>query len=178
MQKDHIEKSYASAIISLAAEQKQNILQEFLKFQELIDTNNSLKKILFFDIFTRGEKRDLLENLLLDKNFSNLFKNFLFFLVEERRLTLFSSILKEIILDADRSNGFVRGSIVGSESSMDERDLFKIEEIFKGKLKREIKLSYRQDLKISAGVKVRVEDLLLDLSLEKQLKNLKESILE
>ncbi len=178
MKESNIVKAYAKALIKLAEEQKIDTAEEMTRLNILINESNDLETLLFLDVFTGEEKKSVLEVIFQRLSFSNLFKNFLFFLLEEKRFSLFPLIYKEVIVIDDFKKGFMRGTVESAEDQIDERVVEKLKILLEQKLGLKADLTFVKNPNISAGFKVTVGDLQLDASLERQLELLKQSIFE
>jgi len=176
--KEHIvSKAYARAVISLAKENNFSIAEELTKFNELINSSNNLENVLFLDIFNSEEKLAVLGDLFKKTNPPKMFVEFIYFLVQERRMSLLPSIWKEVIVIDDHNKGFLRGVIEGADENLSDDVLNKLKAYLKTKTGKETVLDYKQTEKITAGYRVTVEDLQLDASVDNQLEQFKNSLL-
>ena len=173
-----VSRAYARAIGEISNELNINLSQELTKVWEAISSCNDLENLLFFDVFTLEERSETL-SVILDKLQSHaVIKNFLLFLVQEKRMSIFPLIYKEIIIAEDFKDGFISGEIEGPEDKIDDQMLSKIKNYLEEKLNLKTRLDYKRNEKISAGYKVTVGDLQLDATLENQLKRFKEEVLQ
>jgi len=171
-----IAKVYAKSIMELAGESIDSA-KELTDFNLLINECNNLENVLFSEVFTMDEKKDVLTAVLEKLKLSDLTNKFLTFLFNEKRFNLFPLIYKEVIVLDDDRKGFLRGVVEGAEESIDPSVLKKIKTYLKGKLEKETELEYRKNESLSAGYRMTVDDLQLDASLENQLENFKSSVL-
>ncbi len=172
-----VAKAYAKSIYELADENKVNIVDELNELNILINQNNHFENLLFSEVFSVEEKTAVLNDVFSKLNSSSLVKNIVFFLINEARMGLFPLIYKDVVVLDDDKKGFLRGTIEGSDSEANEEFKNKIVNYLKTKLNKNVELDYAQNANISAGYRVTVEDLQLDASLENQLENFKNSVL-
>ncbi|MFN8369996.1 MAG: F0F1 ATP synthase subunit delta [Bacteriovoracaceae bacterium] len=172
-----IARAYAKSLIELGEQQKLDIVKEITDFSELISSSNQLENLLFLDVFTIDEKKAVLIDIFNKAQYSNLLKNFIFMIMDEKRLSLFPQIFKETVVIEDDRKGFLKGTIEGAETQLDPAVLEKIKKFLEEKIKRKPFLTYIQNGNISAGYKITAEDLQLDATLENQLEQLRENIL-
>ena len=177
MSLQNISWTYAKAITQLAEEKKLDIAKDLTQFSELINKNNDLETLLFSDVFTVEERKDVLNEVIKKFNISPMVSDFLFFLLNEKRIGLFPLVFKNVIVMDDDKKGFLRGTIEGPGVSIDKAQKEKIINYLKGKLNKEVDLTFVSSKKITAGYRITVEDLQLDASLENQLDKFKESLL-
>lgn len=177
MSLQNISWTYAKAITQLGDEKKLDIAKELTEFSHLINMNNDLETLLFSDMFTIEEKKDVLVQVIKKFNISQVVSDLLFFLLQEKRIGLFPQIFKDVVVIDDDKKGFLRGIIEGPGTSIDENQKKKILNYLKSKLNKEVDLEFVPSTKITAGYRITVEDLQLDASLENQLDKFKESLL-
>ena len=177
MKEQIIAKAYAQSLVELSEELKLDLPSELTKLTEAINQNNNFETLLFLDVFTNEEKWSVLDVVTTKLNLSGTTKNFLQFLIQEKRMGLFPMIFKNIIVIDDHKKGFLRGTIEGSEDQISDDVKNKLKAYLQKKLGKEAILTYEKNDSMSAGYRVTVEDLQLDASLEHQLENFKESVL-
>ena len=177
MSLQNISWTYAKAITQLAEEKKLDIAKDLTEFNELINKNNDLETLLFSEVFTVEERREVLNEVFKKFNISPMVSDLLLFLLNEKRIGLFPLVFKNVIVMDDDKKGFLRGTIEGPGVSIDKAQKEKIINYLKGKLNKEVDLTFVSSKKITAGYRITVEDLQLDASLENQLDKFKESLL-
>lgn len=175
MSLQNISWTYAKAITQFAEDKRIDIAKEMTDFSELINKCNDLENLLFSDVFTVEEKVSVLKEISRKFNVSSLLSNFLYFLLQEKRIGLFPTVFKNVVVIDDDKNGFLRGTIEGP--SIDESQKQQIINYLKDRLNKEVDLVFIPSNKITAGYRITVEDLQLDASLDSQLDKLKESLL-
>lgn len=177
MKEQIIAKAYAQSIVELATELKQDLVGELTKLTEVINKSNDLETLLFLDLFTAEEKLSVLNEIMKKLNLSQTTVNFMHFLIDQKRIGLMPIIFKNVIVIDDHNKGFLRGTIEGSEESIPADVKEKLKAYLQQKLGKEAVLEYKKSAKVTAGYRVKVEDLMLDASLENQLDQFKTEIL-
>jgi F-type H+-transporting ATPase subunit delta len=172
-----VSKIYAHSLLELGAEKKDSIVEQFTKLTEIINKANLLENVLFLDVFTQDEKKNVFADIAKKYNFSDLMVGMVNFLIEEKRIGLLPLIVKELIVLDDEKKGFLRGTIEGAEDSLDEKIIEQMKQFLKERLGKEPQLKYVQNDMISAGYRVTVEDLQMDASLDYQLEKFKQSVI-
>ncbi|MCY4523828.1 MAG: F0F1 ATP synthase subunit delta, partial [Halobacteriovoraceae bacterium] len=109
---------------------------------------------------------------------SSVFRDFIVFILQEKRMLFFSMILKEAKKLADDKKGVVHGEIEGIERSLSENVRKKLVGYLERHLKKKVIFNYSVNNKITSGYRVVVDDLQLDASVDKQLDIFEESLLE
>ena len=177
MKAQSVAKVYAKSILELGDEQKVKIAEELTKLTEAINKSNDLENVLFLEVFTSEEKRNVFIDVAKKLSLSTLTTEAVKYLIDEKRIGLLPLIFKEIIVIDDERKGFIKGVIEGNGVEIDVAFKKKIETFIKAKLGRDPHLDYVQNTNLSAGYKVTVEDLQLDASLDNQLEKFKQSVL-
>jgi F-type H+-transporting ATPase subunit delta len=172
-----VAKAYAQALIQLGETSNVNVAGELTALTELINSSNDLENVLFIDVFTVEEKANVLDAVMKKLNTSVITANFIRFLLQEKRLGIFPLIFKEVIVIDDHKRGFLRGTVEGADQSPNAEFVAKIKSYLEQKIGKSIDLTYKKNEEISAGYRVTVEDLQLDASLENQLNQFKDSVL-
>lgn len=177
MKERDIAKVYANSIINLSKTENFDLIKELEKFVEVLNLSNELESVLFSDAFTEIEKINVLTDISAKVSINKSIKNFLTFLITEKRIGLFNIIYKEVIVADDYAKGFIRGTIEGSEPQIDEKTKTRLTNFLKKELGKEPDLEYVHSEYITAGYKVKVDDYLLDASLDNQLDSFKKTIM-
>ena len=177
MKEQIIAKAYAQSLVELSEELKLDLASELTKLNEAINKSNDFETLLFLDVFTAEEKWGVLDVVMGKLGLSQITKNFMHFLIEEKRIGLMPMIFKNVIVIDDHKKGFLRGTIEGSEDTIPDDVKEKLKAYLQQKLGRSAILEYSKNENVSAGYRVTVEDLQLDASLENQLEKFKESVL-
>lgn len=177
MKEKNVAKAYAKAIYSLGKESNVDTANELTTLTETINKSNDLENVMFLDVFTPEEKLSVINTVLDKLGLSAIVKSFINFLLQEKRIGILPLIIKEVIVMDDHEKGFMRGTIEGYADSIDTESLEKIKAFVKKQVGAEPELTYVKNEKITAGVRVTVEDYQIDASVDKQLNTLKESII-
>ncbi len=177
MKEQSVAKVYAKSLLELGDERKVNIADELTKLTEVINKSNELENIMFLELFTLEEKKNVFVEIAKKLSLSDITTETIKFLIDEKRIGILPLIIKEVIVMDDERKGFLKGTIEGTATQIDPAFKAKIEGFLKQKLGREPHLDYIQNPNLSAGYKVTVEDLQLDASLDNQLEQFKQSIL-
>lgn len=177
MKVENIAKAYAKSLKELGREANADVASELTSLTEVINENNDLETALFLDLFTVEEKENVLIDVVEKMKLSDLVKSFLCFLNQEKRIGILPLIFKELVVLDDHEKGFLKGQIEGANESVDPDFEKNVKAYLEKEMNKKIELSYVQSDKVSAGYRVTVEDLQLDASLDNQLKNFKETVL-
>jgi F-type H+-transporting ATPase subunit delta len=88
---------YAHALLEMAVEQKENLVEELVALTETVNNSNQLENVLFLDVFTTDEKRAVFNDIAQRSGFSPLVITSVNFLIEERRIGLLLRGLRSVV---------------------------------------------------------------------------------
>ena len=121
------------------------------------------------------ERRDLIKEV--DNN-SSLFNNFLFLLLDERKIRYLKEILSKFLKLVNKEKGIIEGEVY-TTIVLQSTQLEKIEQGLSKKIGKEVKLRPILDKEIVGGIKVVLEEKIWDYTLSNQIKELaKEMIIK
>jgi F-type H+-transporting ATPase subunit delta len=172
-----VAKVYAKAFLDLGNEQNIKVVDELIKLTEVLNKSNDLESVLFLDVFTTDEKKSVFDSVSKKLNLSVLVHNFINFLIDEKRMNLMPLIFKEAVVIDDHLKGFIKGTIEGATIDVPVKITEQVKVFLAKSLGKKPELVYKQNLNLSAGYKITVEDLQLDASLENQLEIFKQSVI-
>lgn len=177
MKEKLIAKSYAKTISQLGQELNVDAADELTKLTTTINENNDLETLLFLDVFTPEEKQNVLDDVMKKLGLSQVVTHFMKFLLQEKRISLFPLIYKDVVVLDDEAKGFMRGTVEGVFNEADASFTEKMTSFLSDRLGKKIVLSYKKNEDMTAGYRFTVGDLQLDASLDNQLNKFKETVL-
>lgn len=160
---------YAKALFQLSKESNVDIVKEVTSFNEAVRLSNDLENVLFLGVFSIEEKIAVFSDIVEAQGHSDFFKNFFSFVITENRMDLFHLIYKELVVMDDADKGFVRGTIEGKEDTVSTEILNKVNLMVKQRVGLTPNLEYKKNKNITAGMRIKVEDFLIDATIDSQL---------
>lgn len=162
-------KRYAQALFETMQDKNfDEILFEFEKVVEIINNNEDFKSFLSNPVISNDDKKKTAEECF--QNFSSEVKNFLFILIDEKRINCLDEIkafLKDKIND---KNNLVNANITLAFDVNDEIKNQIIQRL-KNKLQKDVNANFVVNPNIIGGLKIQVKDTVIDLSINKRLEN-------
>ena len=178
MKNSIVAKVYAQAVVKLAEEKSCPIFSDITAIIDLLNHSPMLEQVLFLKVFTEIEKNQILNDVLVKLEINQLTKNFLLFLLAEKRLSLLPQIYKELITIEDASKGFMKVYVEGPLDQLELKAQASLEKYLLEKLGYKSSITYKKNEKISAGYQVSAGDYLLDATLKTQLNSFKNTFFE
>lgn len=171
-------KRYANSLIEIALDGKlsfEEIQAELDKIKTILDSSQDLYFVLTNPVISLTDKSEVAKSVF-EKDINGLIQNFIQLLIEKGRFNLINNIIiiySELI---DKIKNVARIEIV-SAIDLDENRKETIQNELSNKLKKEIKVEYKTQKDILAGLVFKIDDNVLDTSLAHKLEELKKAII-
>ena len=165
---------YAAALYQLAINSKQvdPILQELNLFNELIEENEQLQKLVYSPVFGSDEKSAAITQLLRKAKAKDLVVQFVGTIAKNGRLFAIKEIISAFNKEVEIKRGKVSAEVV-SAIPLDEK---RIAQIHKSILSisgaKDVSLKMRVDSSLIGGLVIRIGSRMIDTSLKTKLKRL------
>lgn len=174
---NEVARVYASSLAEIGQENNiLNQLEEEMKFvAELIKEDRELNLFLTSPGFPKDSKKDFISKVFSGKLSENTV-NFLSLLVENDRQAIVGDIYQALNELIDELNNRKKVTIVSCEK-LDESSIENIKAKLKNKLNKDIIINEKIDETILGGIIIKVDDLVIDGSLSKGLKNIRKNLL-
>ncbi len=165
---------YAAALYQLATNSKQvdSILQELNLFNQLIEENEQLQKLVYSPVFGSDEKSAAITQLLRKAKAKDLVVQFIGTITNNGRLFAIKEIISAFNKEVEIKRGKVSAEVV-SAIPLDEK---RIAQIHKSILSisgaKDVSLKMRVDSSLIGGLVIRIGSRMFDTSLKTKLKRL------
>ena len=160
-----ISKNYAKAILAnLFSEQKENQMQqELMLIDNLLAKNDQCKKIFESPVEYKTIKIKLIKSIAKEQNLSQNLEMFLSLLVINNRINMLSDIIKSFrnLLNEKREIKFVE---ISSAKELSAEEKKYLSEQIENDLKHSIYTRFSQDETLIAGMVIKYDSKLIDLS--------------
>ena len=167
-------KRYAQALSQSAMENLDEINQNLALVDEVIFQNDDFKTFFSHPIVSLKDKKDTLNETLADKIHEKSL-NFLNTLLDEGRFSIFKTIYelfkKEVDLIKNKQQIYVTSAI-----SLDAEQKERLNNELAKKLQKDVILNYEQNEEILAGLVIKFEDNVIDLSLKTKFDEIRKNI--
>lgn len=173
MSNQRVAQRYASALMSLTAEQKKPdaIADDLLLVLSTLEKSRDLVKVLTSPIVSKEKKKAIISEVF-KKKVGALTSGYLAQVVDKGREDILVEILKQYFILRDEAMGIVRVSVKTSVefSSKQEKELQKKLEAM---TKKNVEITFSIDSSLKGGFVARIGDTVLDGSIKRQLELLK-----
>lgn len=167
--------SYSKALYELGKEN--NELDIFVNYAKIFSSllKSDLTIFSFFNNIniTEKDKEKVIKNLFKSKN--NVFQNFIFLLIKERKFKNIIEIFDVFIKQYNNEKNILNG-LVYTTKELKKETLKKIESSFSKKLGKKVYLENLIDKELIAGISVQIENKIWSNNIKENLKLLKNDL--
>ena len=168
---------YAKSLIDLAKAQSIDgkVYTEMVAFGNLASASADLKSLLSNPVVSAKDKLVVLNKVFADS--TDLTKSFVSMVVGRKRESELANIAKVYIQLFDASQGVVKVS-VKSAIALDDKSLQDVKRYLKGLVEQdELQIENTIDASVIGGMVIQFDDKLLDLSIAKELKEIRKQLI-
>lgn len=167
-----VEITYGKALFEAAADvdKVDMILDELNAISGIFKQEPEFYEFFITPVLSGAEKKEVVKKVF-EGRISNETYHFLLILIDKKRTTSFSKIVREYKKLKDQKQGISAGSII-SAVPLTDIQLNSFEEKAGTLLKKNVKLTNKVEPSILGGVKIFIEGKVIDASIRKQLQDL------
>jgi F-type H+-transporting ATPase subunit delta len=165
---------YADALAEVAISQKSadKVRRELRDFLALLRESAQLGVLLGSPAVSRANKHAVAEALVERMGASRTLRNFLFVVIDQRRVGLLPEIQQAFEARLDEMEGVARADVT-SARELNERERKQLRTVLERLSGRRVEANYEQDPALIAGAVVRVGSTIYDGSVRMQLERLR-----
>jgi len=171
-------KSYAQALYELAQEKSdiKNIENQMIGLNKLIDESSDFKEMILNPSIPKENKKKVIYAIADKNNFSKILKNFLGFLTFKNRLFYLKQIINSFLNFVSVNKGELKAKLYSSKP-LSKDELESIQNELSKDFNSTIKIDYKHDPNLIAGLIIQVGSIMVDTSVRSQLKRLEKDML-
>ena len=170
---------YSRALYEVAKEanELEKVESDIKAFNSFLKNNSDLKN--FFNNPTQSiNNQNEAINILSDKlNLSKNLKNFLFLIIEKRRIFFISKIIDSFLKLCLIKRGELKASLISSKE-LSQSELENISKDLSTTMGSTLKFDYKIDKDLIGGLKLQLGSFMIDTSIKNKLKKLEQKMLE
>lgn len=165
---------YAEALaeVALAQDAAVQIRQELADFSALLRESPELRILLTSPAVPRTGKQGLVETLVKRMGASQTLRNFLFVVLDRRRMALLTEIQLAFDTQIDKHRGITRAEVT-SAGELNDTEKARLRAVLEQISGRSVETEYRLDPALIAGAVVRIGSTIYDGSVRTQLERLR-----
>ena len=170
---------YSLALFELSEEN--NILSQIedqsTSMLNLINQSNDFNNLIKDPTISEENLFNVINQIAENYKLDNLFKNFLLFLIQKRRLFFIERILKSFVEICSRKRGELKAELK-SAKNLSSDEISKITEALSKNFNSKIKLNYKYDESLIGGLVVQVGSTMVDTSIKNKLQQIENRMIE
>ena len=170
---------YSLALFELSEEN--NILSQIedqsTSMLNLINQSNDFNNLIKDPTISEENLFNVINQIAENYKLDNLFKNFLLFLIQKRRLFFIERILKSFVEICSRKRGELKAELK-SAKNLSEDEIIKIRDELSKNFSSKIKLNYKHDESLIGGLVVQVGSTMVDTSIKNKLQSIENRMIE
>lgn len=169
--------TYGQALFDAAQDLNEisRVKDEIGEVSEIFQKNPGFFEMLKTPVIPNEEKKQILEKVFSGELCQSIL-NFIYVLIDKRRVSRFDGIVKTFYKLVDEKNGITTGTIY-SAVEIPEGKLKTFEEETGKLLRKNVSLKNEIDTSLIAGVKIYIDGKLIDASIRRRIDDLKERLL-
>ena len=172
-------KSYATALYELAKENSElsNAEDGMNGLKKLLNDNSNFKEMISSPTVGKVEKTKIMFEIADQYNFSQTLKKFLGFMIIKNRLFFLDQIIDSFLNIISINKGELKAKLVSSKQ-LSKKELDNIQSELSKDFKSPIKVDYKYDPNLIAGLIIQVGSVMVDTSIKSKLKQLEKNMIE
>ena len=172
-------KSYATALYELAKENSElsNVEDGMNGLKELLNDNSNFREMISSPTVGKVEKKKVMFEIADQYNFSQTLKKFLGFMIIKNRLFFLDQIIDSFLNIISINKGELKAKLVSSKQ-LSKKELENIQSELSKDFKSPIKVDYKYDPNLIAGLIIQVGSVMVDTSIKSKLKQLEKNMVE
>ncbi len=171
--------SYAVALYELAKENSElnNAEDGMNGLKKLLNDNSDFKEMISNPTARKEEKKKVIFEIADRYNFSQTLKKFLGFIIIKNRLFFLDQIIDSFLNIISINKGELKAKLVSSKQ-LSKKELENIQSELSKDFKSPIKVDYKYDPNLIAGLIIQVGSVMVDTSIKSKLKQLEKNMIE
>ena len=172
-------KSYALALYELAKEniELNKVADGMDGLKTLLSESSDFKEMILNPTVTKEEKNKAIIEMVNQYNFCQTLKKFLSFLTSKNRLFFLNQISDSFSDLVSNSKGELKAKLLSSKK-LSKTELEKIRNELSKDFQSPIKIDYKHDPNLIAGLVIQIGSVMVDTSIKSKLRQLQKSMIE
>ena len=170
---------YSRALFEVAEEGNdlEKIEKDIKNFLSLLNSSVEVKSFIHNPTHSKDVQNNAIRLLAERLNFSKNLQNFMFLLIEKRRIFFVEKIIDSLLKLCSLKRGEVKASLVSSKE-LSEIEIESISKDLSSSMGSTIKFDYKVDKELIGGLKLQLGSFMIDTSIRNKLKKIEQKMLE
>ena len=170
---------YSRALFEVAQEASdlEKIENDIKNFASLMNNSLEIKNFIHNPTQSKENQNNVIKLLAEKLNFSKNLKNFMFLLIEKRRIFFIAKIIDSFLKLCSQKRGEVKASLISSKE-LSEVEIENISRDLSSSMGSIIKFDYKVDKELIGGLKLQLGSYMIDTSIKNKLNKYEQKMLE
>ena len=170
---------YYRALFEVAQEASdlEKIENDIKNFASLMNNSLEIKNFIHNPTQSKENQNNVIKLLAEKLNFSKNLKNFMFLLIEKRRIFFIAKIIDSFLKLCSQKRGEVKASLISSKE-LSEVEIENISKDLSSSMGSTIKFDYKVDKELIGGLKLQLGSYMIDTSIKNKLNKYEQKMLE
>ena len=170
---------YSRALFEVAKEASdlEKIEKDMKNFKSLLNSSIEIKNFIHNPTQSKDNQKNVVKPLAEKFSFSKNLKNFMFLLVEKRRIFFVQKIIESFLKLCSQKRGEVKASLISSKE-LSEAEIENISKDLSSSMGSTIKFDYKVDKELIGGLKLQLGSYMIDTSIKNKLNKIEQKMLE
>ena len=170
---------YSRALFEVAQEASdlEKIENDIKNFASLMNNSLEIKNFIHNPTQSKENQNNVIKLLAEKLNFSKNLKNFMFLLIEKRRIFFIAKIIDSFLKLCSQKRGEVKASLISSKE-LSEVEIENISKDLSSSMGSTIKFDYKVDKELIGGLKLQLGSYMIDTSIKNKLNKYEQKMLE
>ena len=172
-------RSYSLALYEICKENSElDLVEKNMKsLNELLNLSSELKDVILNPTIKKEDKKNIILKIAKQNNFSNSLKNFLGYVSIKNRLFFLEKIIKSFLNLVSKKKGELKAKLISAKKLSTEEQK-KIQNELSENFKSQLKIDYKYQPDLIAGLIIQVGSIMVDTSVKTKLKKLENNLVE
>ena len=170
---------YSRALFEVVNEAKELVKTEndIKNFSALLKNSLEIKNFIHNPTQSKENQNNVIKLLAEKLNFSRSLKNFMFLLIEKRRIFFVEKIIDSFSKLCSQKRGEVKASLISSKE-LTEAELDSISKELSSSTSSTVKFDYKVEKELIGGLKLQLGSIMIDTSIKNKLNKFKQKMLD
>ncbi len=170
---------YSRALFEVVNEAKEleKTENDIENFSSLLKNSLEIKNFIHNPTQSKENQNNVIKLLAEKLNFSRSLKNFMFLLIEKRRIFFVEKIIDSFSKLCSKKRGEVQASLISSKE-LSEAELDSISKELSSSTSSTIKFNYKVEKELIGGLKLQLGSFMIDTSIKNKLNKYKQKMLD
>ncbi len=171
-----ISTKYADALYKIAIEREllDEYKNEVIQLVAIFEKEKELMQVLLHPEVPINCKVEIIKDLF-DNKISKEIVALMMIMIQKNRQTYIVDVFREFIEKVEKYY-HIGNAVITVGDVVSEEYIKRIQDVVENKIGRKIKITTKQDERIIAGFKIKIDDIVIDRSVENKIKNIEKAI--